>query len=77
MRGWFVGNERLEQHVPRAERVAVTTGCRMEPGLDERPTVTHGVGDVLAQCPVGDERDDGRARVVAVALLERHLYVTQ
>jgi hypothetical protein len=49
----------------------------MEPGLDERPTGTHGAGDVLAQCSVGHERDDGRARVVAVALLERHLYVTQ
>ena len=42
------GDQRLEQHVARAEAAAVAAGRRVQPGLDHRPAGLDLAGDALA-----------------------------
>ena len=66
-------DQRLEQHVARAQQRAVATGRRVEPGLGERPARVHRAGDAVAQVTRRGQRDQRSLGLGPVALLERRL----
>ena len=67
------GDERLEQHVARAQQRAVAAGGGVQAGLGERAAGLDRAGDALAERAARPQRDQRRVGVVAVALLQRRL----
>src|SRR5438105_8300856 len=68
----------FEEHVARARKASVTTRRRMETGGDQGPPRFHFARDGFrAKAPSRAERDQRRARLLAIASLERRLEGTQ
>ena len=68
------GDQRLQQHVPRAHLQSAAAGGRVQPGLKQGPAGIHPAAHSrLGQGPLGGQRDEGGCGIVAVTGLERGL----
>ena len=70
-------DQRLEQHVARAERRPVSAARRVQAGRRERTPRPHRAGDAFPERPIGAQRHQRRIRILAVPLLQRLLHATQ
>src|ERR1700686_5063171 len=71
------GDERLQQHVPGAEQRPVAAGGGVQAGLRDGVPGCERAGDSLPECAGSGEREQRRAGLGLVAVLQRRLQLPQ